>query len=357
MTREGDPAEVPRCSCGHQQPPTSLSASPASPETGLGFRRSFVSVFRPTDGHRHAPAAQWLQALRRAAGGHERLPRPLPSPSSTRVAWFTRVCDRGVPTCCVRCFCFLLAFAAAAAARADEPQTQPTIQVTASRVAETVDETLADVSVITRADIDASGARDVLEILRLQAGVDVYRTGGPGQQTSLFLRGTNSNHVLVLIDGVRAASDNTGAFAFEWLPLDAVERIEIVRGPRASYWGSDAIGGVIQIFTRKLEGPRIALGYGTLSRRRRQRRHRSLERCRWLQRRGRRAPRRRFLGDESRNLQRPERSVLHVQPRRRRLSQHESRRARARMRSAASSYPLRCTGVRAKSHSIRAIPT
>jgi vitamin B12 transporter len=157
----------------------------------------------------------------------------------------------------------VLALAAAAAARADEVQTQPTIQVTASRVPETVDSTLADVSVITREDIDASGSRDVLDLLRLQAGVDIYRTGGPGQQTSLFLRGTNANHVLVLIDGVRAASSNTGAFAFEWLPLDAVERIEIVRGPRASYWGSDAIGGVIQIFTRKLDGPRFAAGYGT----------------------------------------------------------------------------------------------
>ena len=160
-------------------------------------------------------------------------------------------------------FVFVLALAAMAHARADEPQVQPTVQVTASRVPVTVDDTLADVSVITRADIDVSAARDVLDLLRLQAGVDVYRTGGPGQQTSLFLRGTNSNHVLVLIDGVRSASSNTGAFAFEWLPLDAVERIEIVRGPRASYWGSDAIGGVIQIFTRKLEGPRVALSYGT----------------------------------------------------------------------------------------------
>jgi vitamin B12 transporter len=157
----------------------------------------------------------------------------------------------------------LLAVAAATDVRADEAQIQPTIQVTASRVPVTVDDTLADVSVITRADIDASAARDVLDVLRLQAGVDLYRTGGPGQQTSLFLRGTNANHVLVLIDGVRAASANTGAFAFEWLPLDAVERIEIVRGPRASYWGSDAIGGVIQIFTRKLEGPLVALGYGS----------------------------------------------------------------------------------------------
>ncbi len=157
----------------------------------------------------------------------------------------------------------LVAALTAPGARADEAQVQPAVQVTASRVAETVDATLADVSVITREDIDASSARDVLDLLRLEAGVDLYRTGGAGQQTSLFLRGTNSNQVLVLIDGVRASSQNTGAFAFEQLPLAAVERIEIVRGPRASYWGSDAIGGVIQIFTRKLDGPRVALGYGT----------------------------------------------------------------------------------------------
>src|SRR5690606_31242315 len=121
----------------------------------------------------------------------------------------------------------------------------------------------ADVSVITREDIDASAARDVLEVLRLQAGIDLYRTGGAGSQTSLFLRGTNTNQVLVLIDGVRIASANTGALAFEQLPIDTIERIEIVRGPRASYWGSDAIGGVIQIFTRRLDGPRVALGYGS----------------------------------------------------------------------------------------------
>ena len=148
--------------------------------------------------------------------------------------------------------------------KAQEPAVQPTIEVTASRVAETVDASLADVSVITRADIDASVAPDLIELLRLQAGIDVVRTGGAGQQTSVFLRGTNSNHVLVLIDGVRVASANTGAFAFENLPLDAIERVEIVRGPRASYWGSDAIGGVIQIFTRQLEATRLAASYGTL---------------------------------------------------------------------------------------------
>jgi len=148
-------------------------------------------------------------------------------------------------------------------ARADEAQLQPTVQVTASRVAETVDQTLADVSVITREEIDASVARDVYDLLRLEAGVDLYRAGGAGQQTSLFLRGSNSNQVLVLIDGVRAGAVTTGAFAFEQLPLGAIERIEIVRGPRASYWGSDALGGVLQIFTRRLEGPHVALAWGS----------------------------------------------------------------------------------------------
>ena len=148
-------------------------------------------------------------------------------------------------------------------AYADDAALQPTIDVTASRVVETVDASLADVSVITRTDIERSGSQDLFDLLRLQAGIDITRTGGAGEQTSVFVRGTNSNHVLVLIDGVRVASANTGSFAFENLPLDAVERVEIVRGPRASYWGSDAIGGVIQIFTRELNGPRIAASYGT----------------------------------------------------------------------------------------------
>ncbi|HEX6833300.1 MAG TPA: TonB-dependent receptor [Rudaea sp.] len=153
--------------------------------------------------------------------------------------------------------------ALSAAARAQSAQWQPPVEVTASRVTETVDASLADVSVISRADIEKSHAPDLIDLLRLQAGVDIARTGGAGEQTSVFVRGTNSNHVLVLIDGVRVASANTGAFAFENLPLDAVERIEIVRGPRASYWGSDAIGGVIQVFTRRLDSAHVAASYGS----------------------------------------------------------------------------------------------
>lgn len=141
--------------------------------------------------------------------------------------------------------------------------TEPVIEVTATRMAQTVDASLADVTVITRADIEASGAADLYDVLRTQAGVDLARSGGPGEQTALFLRGTNSNHVLVLVDGVRIASTGTGGVDFSLLPLDVIQRIEIVRGPRAAYWGSDAIGGVVQIFTRKLTGPSAAVQYGS----------------------------------------------------------------------------------------------
>jgi len=141
-----------------------------------------------------------------------------------------------------------------------------TILVTASRIEEDAADTLASASIIDRTAIEMSQAPDLLELLRLQTGVDIVRSGPAGSQTSLFLRGTNSNHTLVLIDGVRVNSTNTGSLAWENLPLAQIERIEIVRGPRASFYGADAIGGVIQIFTReanRLTG-RVTYGsYGT----------------------------------------------------------------------------------------------
>ena len=143
---------------------------------------------------------------------------------------------------------------------------EPNLVVTPSRSVESIDDALASVSVLTREDIEYSVAEDLPELLRLQAGVDVVRTGGPGSQVSVFLRGGNSNHVLVLIDGVRAASSNTGAYAWEHLPLNQVERIEIVRGPRGSLYGSDSVGGVIHVFTRDDPDPyaRVTAGsYGT----------------------------------------------------------------------------------------------
>jgi vitamin B12 transporter len=135
--------------------------------------------------------------------------------------------------------------------------------VTATRTARTADESLASVSVITREDIERRQPQDLVDLLKTQAGIDIARSGGPGGNISLFMRGTNSNHVLVLVDGVRVASASTGTFEWRNLPIGQIERIEIVRGPRASLYGSDAIGGVIQIFTRRPQGPEAALGAGS----------------------------------------------------------------------------------------------
>jgi vitamin B12 transporter len=155
------------------------------------------------------------------------------------------------------------ALIAALPASAIATTTEDEIIVTARRNAETVDDTLASVSVITRADIERSQAPDLLELLRLQPGIDLARTGGAGQSTALFLRGSNSNHTLVLIDGVRVSPLLSGAYDYAHLPIAEIERIEIVRGPQAAYWGSEAIGGVIHIFTRQPRNWSVRAGAGT----------------------------------------------------------------------------------------------
>ena len=138
--------------------------------------------------------------------------------------------------------------------------------VTATRTAQTADETLAAVTVITRKDIERQQAITVADLLRGTPGVSVANSGGLGKGTSVFLRGTESDHVVVLIDGVKVGSTTSGTTAFEDISVDQIERIEIVRGPRSSLYGSEAIGGVIQIFTRKGGGavtPRFSLGAGS----------------------------------------------------------------------------------------------
>lgn len=137
------------------------------------------------------------------------------------------------------------------------------IVVTATRTALTADEALAAVTVITRRDIERSQANSLDEVFRAVPDLEISRNGGYGKSTSLFLRGTNADHVLVLVDGVRAASATLGTFAWENLRPEQVERIEIVRGPRAALYGSDAVGGVIQIFTRKARGPFVQVGTGS----------------------------------------------------------------------------------------------
>jgi vitamin B12 transporter len=140
------------------------------------------------------------------------------------------------------------------------------IIVTATRTAQTIDDTLASVTVIIREEIERRQPNSVQDVLRGVPGLGVTNSGGLGKQSSVFLRGTNSDHVLVLIDGLRVASATSGMAAFEDIPSDQIERIEIVRGPRASFYGSEAIGGVIQIFTRKGGGalkPLFSVGGGS----------------------------------------------------------------------------------------------
>ena len=132
----------------------------------------------------------------------------------------------------------------------DAAETLDTVVVTATRSPSPIAAALASTTVIDRAAIERAQAPDLIDLLARQAGVDISRTGGPGSVSTLFLRGGNSNHVLVLVDGVRVNSVQQGLYDFANLPLDRIEHIEIVRGPRAALWGSDAIGGVIQVFTR-----------------------------------------------------------------------------------------------------------
>ena len=144
----------------------------------------------------------------------------------------------------------VVAAPASSAEGSDAAETLDTVVVTATRSPMPIARGLASTTVLDRAAIEQAQAPDLIDLLARQAGVDVSRTGGPGSVSTLFLRGGNSNHVLVLVDGVRVNSVQQGLYDFSSLPIDRIERIEIVRGPRAALWGSDAIGGVIQIFTR-----------------------------------------------------------------------------------------------------------
>lgn len=137
------------------------------------------------------------------------------------------------------------------AAASEAPAPDENIIVTATRSAIPLENAIVPVTVITRQDIEQSLASDLAELLRFEAGIDVGRNGGPGQATSIFLRGTESNHTLVLIDGVRINPGTVGGAAIQHIAPETVERIEIVKGARSALFGTDAIGGVVNIITRR----------------------------------------------------------------------------------------------------------
>ncbi|MCX7092513.1 MAG: TonB-dependent receptor [Methylobacter sp.] len=144
-------------------------------------------------------------------------------------------------------------------------QNLPDLVVTATRTETAKSQLAAAATVYTRQDIERLQAKTLPELLSGSTGIDIVQTGGYGKDTNIYMRGTNSDHVLVLIDGIKVGSVTSGTTPFQFIPIDQVERVEIIRGPQSSLYGSEAIGGVIQIFTRKGgqdEKPSVTLDAG-----------------------------------------------------------------------------------------------
>jgi vitamin B12 transporter len=126
-----------------------------------------------------------------------------------------------------------------------------TIVVTATRTEQKLSDTLGPITVLTADDIDRLQSNDMYDLLNRVPGLTVARSGGNGSVTDLFLRGTNTAQTLVLVDGIRISSATAGTTALQYLNPSQIERIEVVRGIHSSLYGSDAVGGVINIFTKK----------------------------------------------------------------------------------------------------------
>ena len=147
-----------------------------------------------------------------------------------------------------------LAIAAPAAFAQATPDTFDPVVVTANRYPQHLSEVLSDTQTISSEDIARSGASSIVDLLQKQRGIEVARNGGAGTSASVFIRGANSNQNIVLVDGVRIGSSTLGTANWSALPLSSIDHIEIVYGPLSTMYGADAIGGVIQIFTKKGDG-------------------------------------------------------------------------------------------------------
>ncbi|MCO4315540.1 TonB-dependent vitamin B12 receptor BtuB [Pectobacterium versatile] len=139
------------------------------------------------------------------------------------------------------------------------------VVVTANRFAQPVSSVLAPTTVVTREEIDRWQAKSLTDVMRRLPGVDIGQNGGLGQKSSLFIRGTNSSHVLVLIDGIRLNQAGlSGSSDLSQIPLSLVQKIEYIRGARSAVYGSDAIGGVVNIITiREKNGTTLTAGVGS----------------------------------------------------------------------------------------------
>lgn len=169
---------------------------------------------------------------------------------------------------CIYRYVFIILLCTTLPIWADTLRPAEEVIVTATLTPLPLAQNLRPVSVLTHDDIKNAQAASMLELLERLPGLQFSRTGGLGGNTSLFLRGSNSNHVLVLIDGVRVSNANGGVTPWNELLPQQIEHIEVVRGPRAALYGSDAIGGVVQIFTHsgnkeKANVQHVQIAHGT----------------------------------------------------------------------------------------------
>ena len=160
----------------------------------------------------------------------------------------------------------LSTWSALAHAQATPDSSLAQIITTATRSPQNPKDVLSDNVLITSEDIARSGQTTLVELLQRQRGIEINRNGGPGTSSSVFIRGASNAQSIVLIDGVRIGSSTLGGATWASIPLDQIDHIEIVYGPLSSLYGADAIGGVVQIFTKKGSGaPRLTVdaGYGS----------------------------------------------------------------------------------------------
>jgi vitamin B12 transporter len=187
-------------------------------------------------------------------------------PSSLRVR-AARAATAAAPLLSRLCIASLAALSIPAAVMAQGSVSEQVV-ITANRTPQPLSSVLADISVVDRLEIEKSGAQSVAEVLARLPGIEFVRNGGPGATTSVYVRGGETRHTAVYIDGVRVDSQSTGGALWEQIPLEQIERIEVVRGPAAAVYGSDAVAGVVQLFTRRGQGAlqaNAALTLGSLA--------------------------------------------------------------------------------------------
>ncbi|QNK67885.1 TonB-dependent receptor domain-containing protein [Variovorax sp. PAMC26660] len=164
------------------------------------------------------------------------------------------------------CLPLALASAFGGLAHAQEAPTLGETVVTANRTPQALSDIVGDVSIIDRQAIERSGATGVADVLSRLPGIEITRNGGVGNTTNVYIRGAETRFTAVYLDGVRIDSQSTGGAGWEGIPLAQIDRIEVLRGPAAAVYGSDAIGGVIQLFTKRGEegvSPYVGVGIGS----------------------------------------------------------------------------------------------